>query len=324
METRASYFLVGLFVFVLIAGLFFFVLWLSKAELRDERIYYYIYFRGSVTGLQVGSPVRLRGVPVGTVTDIAIDAANVELIEVTVGLKPGTPVKTDTVASLQLQGITGLSFVQLEGGTQAAPPLEPRPGKRRAVIPSAPSRFERLFEDVPQLVAQIHEVATRVTILLNDQNLSRIEKILVDAERFTGTLAEVSGDVAILSRDAAVTMRELRQMATTADALAGELREIAGRLGGDSQRVVKDIERVLAEVSTTARSFRRVAEQLDGTVGENRQPLRDFSTSGLYELSQFLVEARSLVASMQRLVAQIERDPARFLFGDQQKGFEAK
>ena len=74
METRASYFLVGLFVLSLIVGMFGFVVWLTRFELKDENIYYYVYFRGSVTGLSVGSTVRYRGVPIGTVTQIGIDS----------------------------------------------------------------------------------------------------------------------------------------------------------------------------------------------------------------------------------------------------------
>ena len=54
-------------IFVVIACNVAFVLWLAKVELKDERIYYYIYFPGSVSGLQVGAPVQFRGVPVGTV-----------------------------------------------------------------------------------------------------------------------------------------------------------------------------------------------------------------------------------------------------------------
>ena len=129
METRANYFLVGLFVLALVAGTFVLLMWLGRSGLQDDRVLYYIYARGSVTGLQNGAPVQYRGVPVGTVTDIAIDADNVELIQVTVAIKAGTPIKTDTVAQLQLQGITGLSFVQLSGGTREAPMLEPPPGK---------------------------------------------------------------------------------------------------------------------------------------------------------------------------------------------------
>src|SRR5207302_891850 len=83
---------------------------------------------------------------VGTVTDIALDDQNIELIQVTVTIRPGTPIKTDTYAQLAIQSfVTGQAFIQLFGGTQAAEPLEPRPGRRRAVIPWRPSPLDRLF-----------------------------------------------------------------------------------------------------------------------------------------------------------------------------------
>ena len=114
METRASYFLVGLFVLNLMAGLVVAVLWLVKYN-QVQLTYYYIYFASSVTGLQDGSAVRLRGVPIGTVTYIGIDDKDPSLTEVVIGTKPGVPIKTDTRASIQPQGITGLVFVQLTG-----------------------------------------------------------------------------------------------------------------------------------------------------------------------------------------------------------------
>ncbi len=127
METRANHFLVGLFVLSLTALLAFAGLWFARANLGEAQSVYHTLFRGSVTGLSIGSTVRYRGVPVGTVTDIRIDPDNVERILVVLGLRPGTPVKTDTVASLQPQGITGLSFVQLTGGTQEAAQMLPVP-----------------------------------------------------------------------------------------------------------------------------------------------------------------------------------------------------
>src|SRR5262245_65980363 len=136
MESRGSYFLVGLFVLTIIAGAVATFMWVVRFQLRDDRIFYYVYFTGAVTGLQEGSPVRLRGVPVGTVTDIALDDQNIELIQVTVTIRPGTPIKADTYAQLAIQSfVTGQAFIQLFGGTQAAEPLEPRPGRRRAGLP---------------------------------------------------------------------------------------------------------------------------------------------------------------------------------------------
>ncbi len=52
--------------------------------------------------------------------------------------------------------------------------------------------------------------------------------------------------------------------------------------------------------------------------------MRDFSNSGLYELTQFLIEARVLVSNLDSVVRQIDRDPSRFLFGRREGQVETK
>src|SRR5579884_2029080 len=99
--------MVGSVVLAAALALVAFVLWLARSEFNHTTDTYYTYFYGSVTGLQGGSAVRYRGVPVGSVGNIEIDPANIERVRVTLNLNPGTPVKTDSVASLEIAGITG-------------------------------------------------------------------------------------------------------------------------------------------------------------------------------------------------------------------------
>lgn len=330
METRASYFLVGLFVLALMVGMFGFVVWLSRFEIKDENTYYYVYFRGAVTGLSVGSTVRYRGVPVGTVTQIELDAVNVEVVEVLLAIKKNTPIKTDTIASLQLQGITGLSFVQLSGGTRDAPLLEPRPGKRRAVIESRPSAIEQVFENAPELVAKIQTLATRATEVLSEENKNHVTAILRNIETFSGTLARSSDAIDGIVDNTAATLADLRNTAASLNQLATQLTALSAELGGDARQFFADTrqltrgaDRTIADVRKTAQAYEQLARDLNKIVGDSSGPMRDFTANGLYEFSNFVSEARTLVASLTRLAYQLERDPARFLFGDQQKGFEA-
>jgi phospholipid/cholesterol/gamma-HCH transport system substrate-binding protein len=66
-----------------------------------------------------------------------------------------------------------------------------------------------------------------------------------------------------------------------------------------------------------------MANEIRDMVAETRLPLRDFASGGLYELNTLLIEARALLAGLNRVTSEVERDPARFLFGDQQSGYEA-
>jgi phospholipid/cholesterol/gamma-HCH transport system substrate-binding protein len=253
----------------------------------------------------------------------------VELIQVTLSLKPGTPIKVDTVASLQLQGITGLSFVQLSGGTRDSPDLQPPPGKRRATIPSKRSTIEQVFENAPELLTQLGAVAARAADVLSPENQKQITAILQNLSVFSGALAHSSDSIESIVDNGAATMSDLRGAAESLNKLAVQLSGLSNELGGDAKKffadtaaLERDASATIAEVRKTAKAFGALADDLDKVVVSSRGPIRDFTASGLYDLSQFISEARILVASLTRLAYQLERDPARFLFGDQQKGFE--
>lgn len=338
MERSASHLIVGSFMLVLIAGLVGLVVWLAQLGQPEQDRYYYIYFRGAVTGLQTGSPVRYRGVPVGSVKSIEIDAQNVELIEVTVALNPTTPVKIDTVATLQLQGITGLSFVQLQGGTQEAPLLVPNPGKRRAVIPSVPSPFERLIESAPSLLMQLDLLATRAADIVNDDNKEAIATILNNLKEASTTLMASSERIDRTLTGSDETLASIKQAASDISGLSTEGAKLIGQLsttltqiGGDTRQTFAELKgfsgdsrQLVGEVRTAVTTLNRTLAEIQGLAKDARDPVRSISRGGLLEVGELVVEARALVTALSRIITVIERDPARFLFGDQQKGVETK
>jgi len=327
LETRANHFLVGCFVLALLAGVFAAGTWFARANLGDESTYYYTYFRGAVTGLSTGSTVRYRGVPVGTVSDIAIDDQNLELIQVTLALRPDTPVRTDTVAGLQPQGITGLSFIQLTGGTQGAEPLRPRPGRRRAVIPSVPSPLDKIMSDAPLVVARVAELAERITALLNEENIQNLDRLIDNSADAAASLARAMLSIEGVVRNIDGTLRNVDSTLAGYDGVAADARALVAelnRLAATAGTLTPQANAMIDEVRRTAGGFGRVADELEKLASATRPGMQDFGQSGLYELQQFMLEGRTLMTTLNRVVTNFERDPARFLFGDQQKGLEAK
>ena len=224
METRASYILVGSFVLGLFAAAFAFVVWLTSVQFEEVPKRFVIYFEGSVTGLAVASPVRYRGVPVGSVADIRIDPDNIERIRVTVEISAETPIKTDTEATLKLQGITGIAYILLSGGTQESQSLKPGPDKEIAVIPSRRSGLEQVLASAPELFEKAVILADRLTRLVDDRNLETIAKMLDDTQVLIGTLAARSGQLERLIDDAGATVDSLRRGSDSLAVLATELR----------------------------------------------------------------------------------------------------
>lgn len=317
METRASYLLVGLFVIAGIVAILAAAVWVTGTRTGRATVLYDIHFEGSVAGLKPGNAVQYRGIPVGGVVDMRIDPNNVAQVVVTIEVAADTPIRKDTEATLALQGITGIAYIQLTGGTQDSPELEPAPGQDRAVIPSRPSQLSALIDAAPELLDRFINVISRVETLLGEENLNHVAKTLDNIESMTGSLAGSGDEIESMLAEGARTMEELRRVTERADNMLADVEGDVGGIAGDTRAVVADARKVVARLAVAS-------DELAKFMTESREPLSNFSTTGLYEFGQLMAEARVLVSALSRLTEQIERDPARFLFGDQQRGVEVK
>jgi len=322
METRASHVLVGLFVVVLAVAGAGFALWLASARLDRQVDVYEVVFRSAVSGLQNGAQVTYQGIQVGRVTRIRFDPEKVERVLVQIEVEPTTPVTENTTARLQPQGITGIFYVQLTGATDADEPLESRPGEP-AQIPGRPSTIDRLTADAPELLNRGVVLLERATELLSDDNLARINDTLDNVERLTTALADPEAGAAPLLAEANRLVAELRTTVEAVQTTAGRLDGIAATVEADADALVSDAAASLARLNAAAGELDRATTQMSGLLGDVRQPLRDFSQSGLYEFTALIGETRQLVATASRITKEIERDPAGFLLGGSFKGFEA-
>src|SRR5579859_895805 len=126
METRASYVLIGAFTLCVFVAAFVFVLWIGKVSLDREWSYYDVVFKEAVTGLSIGGAVQYNGIQVGEVRKLSLDPDDPREVIAHVRLNGDTPVKTDTHARLTLLGLTGVTVIQLSGGSPAAARLLPK------------------------------------------------------------------------------------------------------------------------------------------------------------------------------------------------------
>ena len=317
MENRASYILVGSFVLALLAGLFVFAAWVAKVQLEEARQPYNIFFTGSVTGLQVGSPVRYRGISVGTVTDIRLDPSNVTRVQVTVEVQEGTPIKTDSIASLEVQGITGGAYVQISGGTEMSELLRTAHDNGIPVIPSRPSSLTVVVDAAPQLLNRALDVSNRLTELLTPQNQAAFGEILANTRVLTAELAKASKGL-----DA--TMAQANRTLQAFEPLAPQL----GQTVGQAQRTLSAVEAgtktLTGDLHDLTVALTKTTNQLTAMVNENREPVRDFTATGLYELTLLITQLRDLSGQLSRVVTRIENDPSNFLFGGTRQGVEVR
>ena len=169
METKANHLIVGSFVLILAAGLLFFIVWIAKFQVAATFTRYDIFFDGSVTGLVEGSAVRYSGVKVGEVVFIGLDRQNPNQVRAMIEVEAETPIRTDTVASLELEGLAGGRYILLRGGSPEAPPLISLPisVSRAAIASETLRRFSKVLERFSRLLSLRKELAcTRSALTL--------------------------------------------------------------------------------------------------------------------------------------------------------------
>jgi len=289
METKANYVAVGAFVLACVIGLVVTIMWLAGVQYSQEYAYYQAYFKGSVTGLGKGTVTRYNGIEVGRITNLEFDPNDPQRVIVTLQVQPNLNIREDSIASIDSQGLTGGTFVEITGGTAASPLLVAQGGQRYPVIRTKPSTFAQLQQSAPEVVAKLNVAASRLNDLLNDDNRRSIAHILANLDETTQVIARRSADI-----DATIANAN-KAMANLTDATKG-------------------MRPTLEHVDLTVQKYGKVADDADAFI----------NGEGLAQFSDLISEMRRLVSNLTQLSDQINRTPTKLLFGDRRKGYEPK
>jgi phospholipid/cholesterol/gamma-HCH transport system substrate-binding protein len=293
METRANYVLIGIFTLAVVIGAFAFVWWLERVGDGGGRSSYEIVFDSSVSGLRPGAPVHFNGIRVGEVGGLRLDRSDPRKVVVTVSVNSSVPVRSDTRASLEYQGLTGIASVAMTGGRPDAPPLIAQAGGVPRMMAEG-GQMADLMSGAKQIMGRVDSIAMRIDRLLGD-NEARLDQAIKDIAEFTSVLSERSGDVDTLLSNAGQLAQKLNNMA---DKFDGVLEAVRGFTGD------KDNQGFMANASAAAKAVRELAENLNKT-----------TPGTLREYQGLAVDARRMVAEIERVVRNLERNPTQFLFG---------
>jgi len=124
MEKKINHAMVGVFVIALGATWLAISLWLALGDFSTPYITYRVNMDESVSGLYLEAPVKYRGVEIGKVASIELNPAVPSQVQLLLDIELDVPIKEDTIAVLAVQGITGIAFVDLMGGSLSSPPLD--------------------------------------------------------------------------------------------------------------------------------------------------------------------------------------------------------
>jgi len=297
MENKVNYAAVGLFTILLSAALVIGLLWLAAGGAFGKKYDLYLaYLNESVAGLNLNAPVKYRGVDVGRVSNIRLDPGNPETVQLTFELERGTPVKTDTEAVLKSQGLTGIAYVELGGGSRSAPALV-GVGGALPVIRTKPSLSARLENVATQVLSSLDKTSSNLNALLSDENRAAIKNTLADLATLSRTLAARKDTIDTGIAD-------------------------AGKVLSEGARAVAKVGPAIERVERAAESFRVMADNASAaslsagkTVDAVGADVKRLTAETLPEFERLVREMNELAGSLRRLSDTYERNPGGLIFG---------
>ncbi|MFY2825400.1 MlaD family protein [Ruegeria sp. MALMAid1280] len=288
METRANYILIGAFTLAGILGAFGFFLWLAKFEVSRQYAYYDVLF-DNVSGLSAAGGVSYNGLPVGQVISLQLDDEDPSKVRVKLEVDADIPVTDDTIAQLQSLGVTGVSYVELTGGSASGTKLP-----ENSVIKSKRSAIQSLFEGAPKVLDEAVTLLENLNAVVDDKNRKSVSDILDNVASASGKLNKTLTDFENLSTDLGGAAKKLGDFTDRLDKLA-DTAESTLTAGTDTLNSVKS-----ASESATAAldSAKTTIETADRVIQQDIRPLIERVTTLADNLNGLSGEADVALATI--------------------------
>jgi phospholipid/cholesterol/gamma-HCH transport system substrate-binding protein len=229
-------------------------------------------------------------------------------VQVIVDIDSTTPISPKTMAELQLQGVTGLLYIDLQQipDSRRSPPVVP--SMKYPVIRSARSRFDAFLASLPDVLAEAGDVIERAGRVLSDRNIAAISNSLSNIDRASSGLPRTLHEIDSL-------VAELRSAATGLNGSATDARQVVDAAGPEIVTAVRRIREVADHLSTAT-------EQIERLVQDNRQDLRSFTRDALPELEQLVREGRGAAQDIRELSNSLRENPSQLLYQPPPQGVE--
>jgi len=286
---------VGLFLVVAFLILIALFELLGKETIFARMVEYKTSFK-SIPNLKLGDPVRLAGVDVGTVRDIQVVGARVE---VTIRVKPGTPVKNDSIATIKLTSLLGTSFVDMTFGSPAAQMAPPGSLLQSAEPPDLNTLLARLNDaagDIQTLAKQLNEGMGKSFEPISSAFQS-MDKIAKQIEKGQGTLGK------LISNDD--LYRDMQGIATNMNKLSQQMARGEGTLGKlvNDDALYNDLRSLTADLKVASQGLSRIAKDVESGKGTLGKLVKD---DALYtEAKNTLTQAREALGGLQTVSKRI-------------------
>jgi len=326
MEPETRYTVIGAVVLALIGAAVFGYLWLSSSGRAADFNYYTVYFeRQSLSGLQVGGNVNMRGITVGRVEDYSLSRDNVNRVKVDLRVARDTPVRENTRAAVSRNVLTGIAHINLDTPKAPAPELVKVPaGERYPVIAEGSSNLDQITDSLAHLAERATTSLDRTSALLDADNqrvfvelMISVRDLAVNMNSRLGTLEKAARSV---DSTALVFQRSARELTRSTQQVLAEMQPLPGQ----ANDTLREAQATLREFSRATRALERdigqAVARLEGSSSSVLQRADDTMDLGLLELRATATELRTSAELVSRTLDQLQ-DPRAALVGPGQRQF---
>lgn len=272
METRANYVMIGAFVLVVIAGVFGFIFWLYKSSDGGPRADILVEFPGSVTGLSVGGQVLFNGIRIGSVMALSFASDGSPKVVARLQVDESAPLKQDVRAQLSVQGLTGVAYVALSGGSANAKPLFP--AEHTPYIRADRSAFEDLVEGARSVLSRADAAFETLETVMKESG-PQVQQTIANVEKFSSAIASQSDGVQAFLTNVGTAAGAVGRLSDNLEVIVKRADTIVAAI--DPAKVTQMVNNVATFTDGLAQMEGRI-ESAVGDIGEATGNLRRFST----------------------------------------------
>ncbi|WP_084400025.1 MlaD family protein [Henriciella aquimarina] len=311
METRANYAMIGAFVILAILSGLGFVLWLGQSQFNQDFDVYDIVFDGPVN-LEDGASVRYIGIKVGEVESIGIDRNDASKVRARIRVDSETPVKTDSTASIEFAGITGVTFVQINAGSPDAERLQRASNQEVPEIKSISSPVAELFSSGNEVMGRANLALENIGKLLSDENVESVSNTIANIEAISSSLSGEGN----LSADLSEVLASVNQAAESIDRASRSFDSLGTNAEKEVTRIGTQISDLLTELEGMSDSARRSIESSEQAITAATGVIEGPATDAVTDFRLIAQDLRVLIRRLDRLTRELEQNPQGLLRSD--------
>lgn len=311
MESKVNYTLVGVFVLLMSSLLIAFSFWLGKYnDSANAYTNYKAYLTESAAGLAPEAAVKFNGVDVGKVASIRINPQNSEEIELILKVKKNTPIRTDSTAMLKFFGITGLAFIEINGGSRLSP-LIISSNDTMAVIPTTPSLIKRLDETLSSVASKFSETLDHTNAVMSTQNTKNFSDTLSNLKTLTQRINGYQDEIDLLLKNSIQTGEHINQ---TMIKVGDSATTVKGSMETFKVTMSERLSPTMKSWEATSKKTNALLEKIDVSVSRGDYDMQAIAANSTVELNELLAQSRVLQNEMQLTLKSLRESPSDLLF----------